>query len=229
MQDTFGIRATILEAWHIFKKKWDLFLIATVFMLALSWVSGMDPLDGVVPTIFFSLLQFLASFVFIRCLLDVVDGRSFGLKQTLLTIKPRSVVNYLIASMFFALLVSLGFVLLIVPGITALIALQFYGPLIVEENLGPVSALKKSYRITRGNFAHLLGFLIGLLIINILGLFAFGVGLVITIPVTYLAGVIVYKKLKRIYETKTNNQEPASPQSDLPQVATGEHSSTQEA
>jgi uncharacterized membrane protein len=76
------------------------------------------------------------------------------------------------------------------------IRLQFYKFLIVDdENLKAVAALKKSLAITDGKFWSITLFLISIIVLNILGALAFGIGLILTIPVTTIAYAIVYRKL----------------------------------
>jgi uncharacterized membrane protein len=94
-----------------------------------------------------------------------------------------------------ALIVIGGFILLIIPGIFFALRLQFTCYLIVDKNLGPVEAVKTSWKITKGNAWNLffLGILLGL--INILGLLCLIVGLFVTVPLTMLATTFVYRKL----------------------------------
>ena len=103
--------------------------------------------------------------------------------------------RYLAMSGIYFLCVLIGFVLLIVPGIILAIGWQFAPYLVVEQGAGPIDALKRSWELTRGNRWTL--FLLGLALIglNLLGLCALVVGLLVTLPVTTLAGVHAYRTL----------------------------------
>jgi uncharacterized membrane protein len=66
--------------------------------------------------------------------------------------------NYLIASIIYGLMVAVGLVLLIIPGIYLGLKYQFYGYAIADKGLGPIDALKESGRMTEGAKQNLLIF-----------------------------------------------------------------------
>ena len=107
----------------------------------------------------------------------------------------RLILNYFLGSLLCGLAVVAGFILFIIPGIYLGIKLQFFGYFIVDKKMGPVEALKASWAITKGSFWNL--FLFGLVCIgvNILGVMALGIGLLVTIPTTMMAVAFVYRKL----------------------------------
>lgn len=103
--------------------------------------------------------------------------------------------RYLGVSVLVFLAVLAGLILLIVPGIILALALSFATYLVIDKGLGPISAFKESMAITKGNRWNL--FVLGLAIcgLNILGLLALVVGLIVTIPVSMLASVHAYRLL----------------------------------
>lgn len=105
------------------------------------------------------------------------------------------VIKYWLGSVIFGLIVLLGILLFLVPGIIWAIKLQYYSFLIVEKKMGPIEAFRLSWQITKGNKwqLFLLGILLGL--ITLLGVLALVVGLLISIPTTMLAQAYVYRKL----------------------------------
>ncbi len=66
--------------------------------------------------------------------------------------------NYLIASIIYGLMVIAGLVLLIIPGIYLGLKYQFYGYAIADKGLGPIDALKESGKMTEGAKQNLLIF-----------------------------------------------------------------------
>ena len=102
---------------------------------------------------------------------------------------------YLIASILFGVSVALGSILLIVPGIMIAIAWMFYTYLIIDKELQPVEALKKSAEITKGYRWQLFGFMIVLALINIAGAIVLGIGLLWTVPTTMIALAHMYRQL----------------------------------
>jgi uncharacterized membrane protein len=108
---------------------------------------------------------------------------------------PRPLWKFLGASILFDLAVAVGFVLLIVPGIIFALMFMFVTFIVIDRELGPIEALKESHRITHGHKWKLLGFVLVLLIINLLGALALLVGLLVSIPVSSLAFAYAYRLL----------------------------------
>ncbi len=111
--------------------------------------------------------------------------------------------KYMVGSIIYGVIVSLGLILLIIPGIVWAIKFQFFDYLIIDRGLGPIDALEKSSEITRGVKLDLLTFGILIGIINLLGLLCLVVGLFFTIPMTRVATAFVYRKL--LHETPREN------------------------
>lgn len=124
--------------------------------------------------------------------LKFVDGKKPVLKNILYT---KNLFNFLLASIVRTVIIVAGFILLIVPGIIFAIKLQYSEYLIVDKGLDAISSLKKSWEMTKGVKWNL--FLLGLLLslINILGVLALLVGLLITVPLSLVASAFVYRKL----------------------------------
>jgi uncharacterized membrane protein len=95
----------------------------------------------------------------------------------------------------YLLIVIAGLILFIIPGIIFAIKFFFYKYFIVDEGLGPIEALKRSWRIAKGSGWNLFAFILLISAVNLLGVLAFVVGLLLTLPTTALATVFVYRKL----------------------------------
>jgi uncharacterized membrane protein len=104
--------------------------------------------------------------------------------------------NYLVGSILYGLIVLGGLILLIVPGIIWAIKYSFFGYLIIDRDMGPVEALKRSGEITKGYKWDL--FLLGLLFFGIvlLGIIACVVGIFAAIPTIWVAHAYVYRTLE---------------------------------
>ena len=103
--------------------------------------------------------------------------------------------KYLAMSILVLAIVLIGFVLFIVPGIIAGIALSFTSYLIIDRNLGPVEAIQESMRMTHGHRWNLFIFGLSIFLLNIIGALFLGFGLLVTIPISALAIVHVYRWL----------------------------------
>ncbi|MDB5260228.1 MAG: hypothetical protein JWN37_459 [Candidatus Nomurabacteria bacterium] len=104
------------------------------------------------------------------------------------------------------LTIGLGsvFILLALFGVYVIVRLQFYKFIVIDiKDIGPIDAIKKSMEITRGRFWKIFGFLILIVLFNIVGIIALGIGLLITVPVSLLAMTYLYRKLHHTYHTQT--------------------------
>lgn len=104
--------------------------------------------------------------------------------------------NYFIASIIYMVVIIAGFIFFIIPGIYLAVRLQFYKFLVIEnKNKSPTEILKESYKMTEGHFWELFSFIIVIVVINLIGAIPFGLGLIITIPLSVIASAVLYKKL----------------------------------
>jgi hypothetical protein len=99
------------------------------------------------------------------------------------------------AQLLLGLVVMLGFLLLFVPGIILSLGLSFTIYLVVDRQLGPIEALKESWRITDGHKVNL--FLFGLVaaLVMLAGALACGIGWLVAWPVVMLAQAFIYCQL----------------------------------
>lgn len=90
----------------------------------------------------------------------------------------RNYFNALLANLLVMILIGIGIVFLIVPGIILACRLAFVPYLVVDRKLDAIEAVKESWRMTKGHALEI--FLIGLLAvpISIAGLLLLGVGLI---------------------------------------------------
>ncbi len=108
---------------------------------------------------------------------------------------PKPFWSFAAAHIVAGIAIGIGFVLLIVPGVILMLGWSFVRYLIVERGLGPINALKESWRITKGHKWQLFLFGLALFGINLLGALAIGIGLLVSVPVTMIAVVHAYRTL----------------------------------
>lgn len=103
--------------------------------------------------------------------------------------------SYVVGTLVYGLIVVLGLILFILPGIYLAIRLQYVPYLIIDKNMRPLDAISESYAITQGNTFNLafLGVVIG--VINIVGALCLLVGLFATVPTGLVAMAYAYRKL----------------------------------
>lgn len=102
----------------------------------------------------------------------------------------------IVAAILIAVLVSIGTVACIVPGLIIQFFSIFTIFFIVDKGMGPVAAIKASFAFVNRNVGSLVGLYIGFYIAVILGLLACGIGIIIAIPASILAQTFAYRTLQ---------------------------------
>jgi len=125
--------------------------------------------------------------------LNIVSGRPFA--TSMLFGEGNKLVTAVLAGILYYIMVAVGLVLLIVPGIYLALRFGQYQNAIVDKNLGVFDSLTYSARITEGNKLNLFGLGLVCFLIVLAGLLALVVGLCFAAPLVYLAGVVAYRWL----------------------------------
>jgi len=75
------------------------------------------------------------------------------------------------------------------------IKIQFFPYFIISNEMGAIDALKKSYEVTQGHSVSLILFIITLMMINLIGIIPLGMGLLFTIPFSFVATGVMFTTL----------------------------------
>ncbi|MCB9756875.1 MAG: hypothetical protein H6753_00445 [Candidatus Omnitrophica bacterium] len=86
-------------------------------------------------------------------------------------------------------------ILIVIAAVIFSVRLQFFGYFIVDQNMGAIQSIKKSYALTKGLLGQLVLFVLLIVLINLAGMLCLFIGLFATIPATTLAVTYVYRKL----------------------------------
>ena len=197
---TLSVRESIRFGWGTFKKRPWFFIGIVVLVVIIS--SVLTSIANAYQTGAFSFLLVLA--VLAANILIEMGLVSFALKahddaeevsfQDLW--HPMSFWKYVGMKFLVTLVVLIGLILLINPGIIAALALLFATYLVIDRGLGPIEAMKESLRITKGNRWKLFLLVLAIVLINIVGVLALVVGLLVSVPVSLLAVVHAYRTLE---------------------------------
>src|SRR6266700_4231950 len=101
----------------------------------------------------------------------------------------------LLAGLVTFLLTLLGFICLILPGIYLLVVWMFALALVVDNRLDFWPAMELSRKVISKRWWKFLGFWLVLLLINVVGLVPFGLGLLITVPISLAATMYAYEEV----------------------------------
>lgn len=205
-QTPFPFRESFETGWNLYRKNFFFLLGIVLFtFLVTSFFGGIE--DSVrqsgirvewrmaaLQTVSLVVMVFL-QLGMISIVLRLHDGKTAPWGD--LFSQADLILPYFGSTIFYLLAVAGGLVLFVVPGIVALISFRFYVFCMVDHRLRAVEALRQSAAVTRGYRWDLLGFFLAVLLLNLAGLAAFGVGLFVTIPVTFLAEAHAYRFLSR--------------------------------
>ena len=195
---------------QVFKSSWEKYkqnfvLLSITSIIYLLFVMGsahilfrMIPIGpslawGSISQVIFSLVSLFLTVGFFKIAMEIVDHKSANWID--LFKNGRFLITYFVTYLLFCLIVSVGLILLIVPGLIWAVQFSFYPLLVIDRNLGPIDALKASSMITRGYKWPLAGFYILVIVGNSIGFALFGIGALFTIPFTLLAYAYIYRKL----------------------------------
>lgn len=105
------------------------------------------------------------------------------------------VIQLFLGNLIVSIFVTIGFALCIIPGIYLAVAYLWVVMFIVFAGQEFWPAMELSRKVITKNWFSFLGFVIVLFLINLVGLIALGVGLLVTIPATMLAVYAAYEDI----------------------------------
>lgn len=188
----FGWQATKEKFWFFAAIFVVVFIISIILSVAVNAAepgSAANMLVSLITTIF----NMIVSIGLVTITLAVCNNKPTDFFD--LFSNANLIIKYFVASIVYGIIVFLGCLLLIIPGIILAIRLQFFTYLIVDQNMGPIKALKKSMQITKGSTFSLLVFGVLISLVNTAGVLCLGIGLFAAVPTTLIAIAFVYKKL----------------------------------
>ena len=149
--------------------------------------------SGIVISILGLLLYGLFTMGYLKNCMQTLDGEepqfsAYGQVS-------RKIIGFLIICIIFSVIVSLGTMLLIIPGIYLFLRLQFCFISMVDENTGVIESLKRSWTITKGYSLQIFVLFLITMLIYFIGYIALFIGIFIAIPLITLMYVYTYRKL----------------------------------
>lgn len=215
---TFSIRDVLSSSWQLYKQKPLYFiglaimplLLVFVFQIVFNGISYVALLPfssapkevvGMVTGLFELNRNVLSwaingtvSLMLLGVYLSHIRKQPKSIRETT-SLALRRMIPYGVASLLNGVLVLFGFLLLVIPGIILTLSLQFFSYFIIDRKAGIVSSLQDSWELTRGVKMKLLVFGLALAGLNAIGILLLGIGIVVTMPVSMLAGAMVYDRL----------------------------------
>jgi len=197
-----GVGSSYSNGWQKMKKYFLELLLIIIIALVVSAPTAISQNPGAIGSIFI----FAYSLLIIE---PVGYGVSFAYLKAARGNQPQAkdilevfqnYLNAVLASILAAVIIGIGLVLLVVPGIIFACKLAFTPFLVVDRRMEAIEAIKESWRMTGGHAGKV--FLIGLLAIPIAiaGLICLGVGIFPAIMWIYLAFATLYHSVSSTYQ-----------------------------
>ncbi len=199
--EKFSIKEALAYGWETFKANVPFFIGFMVVMMLITVVP-----DAIAEKVFepksmgllmvklvLRLIGLILGMISTKISLDIHDTGKPDLSKCgeLLPLFP----SYLFGKIIYGVIVLVGLILLLVPGIIVAYMFLYVGYLIIDRNMGPIVALQESRALTDGYKMDLFIFSLAVAGVNIVGVICLFVGLFVTIPMTLMASVYVYRRL----------------------------------
>lgn len=221
---TFSITNSISRAFSLFFANIPTLikLYGTYFLISISFgviasISGAinQHLTSLFSLINFLMIQLLFLGLFKACLMI---SREETVSVSILFSEFKLLPKYLVVAFITFISITLGYLLFILPGIYLSLRFMLVNFILVDRpDLGIGGLLSETGSLTKGVKLKLLGFLILLILINLVGLIPLGTGLLVTLPVSFIALAVVYTSLADDQPQTTptpdqsTGQQPTSP------------------
>jgi hypothetical protein len=166
-------------------------VVANLVFAAISY-----PVHGIFARFLLNIISFVVGLVLsrglIRAALTVVNG---GAPDPGLVFRFDNLGPYAVVSILLGLMIGIGLILCIVPGVILAGMFGFAPWLVVERDMDGVGALGAARQLASGKLGSVILFGLCFILVNVLGALLCGVGLLVTYPVSYLAAAHAYRQL----------------------------------
>jgi hypothetical protein len=187
------IKASFARAWELYKAHPFFF---SLFMLLIVSIQGMVVIYAQAYMIVYSTLlapPLYAGFYLVANRIsrgeEVIYPDFFGGFRFWI---PTAVISLLTQ-----VLIAIGLIALIIPGIYLAVGYLFAIQMGIFGGLDPWSAMEWSRKLITRNWWRFFGLLLVLVVLNALGLLLAGIGLLFTVPLTFLVLYVVFEEITR--------------------------------
>ncbi len=125
-------------------------------------------------------------------LLGIADGQPTTIGSFF---KPRYIGPMILLTLIVGVLVGIGSVFCVIPGLIVALFAIFAHPILVDRNLSPIDSIKASIDIVKANVGQVILVWLVAGLIGAAGALACGVGVLVSAPVASLMVVYTYRRL----------------------------------
>lgn len=187
-----GYMECLSNAASQFQAFWQNLLVIAAVMLVVTMLISLiqlrlEPWQYLLFSFPLSIISLVLSYGYILATIKAARGEKPSVRDLY---RPfRQVITIVFASILLGLIIGVGLLMLIVPGIILLVRLSFVPYLVVDQKAGVVEAIQGSWNITRGHFGSI--FLLGLTYI-VAGMVIAGITLTVVTAGVDLSGFMDY-------------------------------------
>jgi hypothetical protein len=208
----FEIMEVLKEAWHkTYGVKWILIAAALIVLLisgtvgfVLTFIMSLFGLgeESIVGTLLSQLILMVVIFPFLAGIMMIGVRRSVELPVSFSMVFGYFgyVVPIIIAALLISILTTIGFILLILPGIYLSMAYFLAIPLIVEKKLGAWEAMEASRKAITHHWFKVFFTYFLMSILYVISIIPLGIGLIWTMPMMVNIGGILYRTIFGVEE-----------------------------
>lgn len=188
----FSIKESITYGWEKFKANLEISLLTTLLMLVVGYVGDNAHWAA---SLILAIFSIIINIGYTKIYLRITDGETPKFAE--IFEEYRLFWKYLITNILQALAMLGGLILLIIPGIIFALKYSFAPLILIDTKSEPIASMKESAAITKGKKWQLLGFYIVLGLLNMVGIIALGIGLIVSVPISMFAYIYVYRALSK--------------------------------
>ncbi|MNX91420.1 hypothetical protein D3C86_1234970 [compost metagenome] len=194
------IGTAVRSGWKTFKANALLLVATTIALLVFTFVveQALDALlgkTGILSLLASMLLGAGLTLGYCSFYIDLLETGKPNIQALFNRLTPAKVLHMVAFSILYGLIVGLGFLFFVIPGVVFSTMFSQGPHLIVDRNLNCLQAMQESAKMTKGAKKDI--FLFGWVAagITLLGLLAFGVGVLAAIAIIGLAYAHIYRQL----------------------------------
>jgi len=214
-QKVFHIAKSLEYGWDVLTQRWVGLVIWTILLSiphaminTAMFIFSIFAQDHKPPTFLHFIniaVNAITFMLYTRLVLVCMDDEPADLANVLSGL--RFLIPFTVAGFLFFLAFLAGSCALIFPGIYLFLSLGFYNFLIVDQYMGPIEALKRSWAITRGHLLSLAFLYFVLSMVVFAGLICFMVGVIPASIVSMVALAHVYCQLDQALDAEEEDEE----------------------
>lgn len=207
LPSTFTISEFFRFGWEKLKMHWKYLLKYILLIVVVSMVSSgfsgylaenVSGFLGLIVSLLMTVFSIVINMVLIVMMLSLIrTGKEITVDEALIKEQFPQIIPYLWVSFLYSFRVMTGLILLIIPGIIWMAKYQFATVIVIDKKMSAGDAMRRSAEITEGKVGQLLLFWLVMTGVIFLGALAFGIGLIIAVPVAQFAYYAVYEYLDK--------------------------------